>query len=82
MLKQSVLCALAVVLNASTTSARDAPAVVRPTIQKDGFVFSGDQVVSGSDKSRFIRLSERLPLSQLKKRFPSYAIRLTRASLD
>jgi hypothetical protein len=77
MKKLSVLCIFAVVMNATITLALDVPTELRPIAQKGGFVFSGDQVVSGSGKSRFIRLSEKLPLSQLKKRFPSYAVRAT-----
>jgi hypothetical protein len=53
-------------------------AVSSPTIalpaQNEGFVFSGDQAVSATDKRQFIRVWEKLSVSQLKKRFPSYSV--------
>jgi hypothetical protein len=44
--------------------------------QNGGFVFDARQVVSASDKQRFVRLAERLPVAALKRRFPSYSVRV------
>jgi hypothetical protein len=42
--------------------------------QNDGFIFSGDRVVSAADQKQFISVGEKLSIPQLKKRFPSYTV--------
>jgi len=42
--------------------------------QSDGFIFSGDKAVSARDPRQFIAAGEKLSISQLKKRFPSYTV--------
>jgi len=42
--------------------------------QNDGFIFSGDKAESAQDSRQFIVAGEKLAISQLKKRFPSYTV--------
>jgi hypothetical protein len=42
--------------------------------QNDGFIFSGDKAVSARDPRQFIAAGEKLSISQLKQRFPSYTV--------
>ena len=52
-------------------------AIALPTpsvARNDGFVFSGDRVVSAADKKQFISVGEKLSIPQLKKRFLSYTV--------
>jgi hypothetical protein len=57
------------------TAASCVIALPTPSVaQNDGFIFSGNQAVSATDKKQFISVGEKLSVSQFKRRFPSYNV--------
>ena len=42
-----------------------------------GFIFTGDKAINPSNEKEFVRLLERLPVAQLKKRFSRYEVTVT-----
>jgi uncharacterized protein len=54
---------------AATNAAEEQKELNAEAAETGGFIFSGDIVFAAHDNRQFIRLSERLPIAQLKKRF-------------